>query len=103
MIASKSSFEPHSTEALPNSGRVYLSGKIHPDVRVPFREIELSATRSSSGKQEANKPVRVYDCSGPWGDPKFDGTVEQGLPAFRRNWIVARGDVEESSQSTVHS
>ncbi len=38
--------------------------------------------------------MRVYDCSGPWGDPAFTGTVEQGLPALRREWILARGDVE---------
>src|SRR5262249_57046642 len=35
------------------------------------------------------------DCSGPWGDPNFKGNVTQGLPALRRNWILARGDVEE--------
>src|SRR6185369_3812226 len=30
-----------------------------------------------------------------WGDPAFTGTVEQGLPALRRDWILQRGDVEE--------
>jgi phosphomethylpyrimidine synthase len=44
---------------------------------------------------EANEPVRVYDCSGPWGDPAFQGSVEEGLPALRAPWIRARGDVEE--------
>src|SRR6185369_9614724 len=29
-----------------------------------------------------------------WGDPAFTGTVEQGLPALRREWILKRGDVE---------
>ena len=42
-----------------------------------------------------NEPVRVYDCSGPWGDPEFDGDVGEGLPALRAEWIRARGDVEE--------
>ena len=42
-----------------------------------------------------NEPVRVYDCSGPWGDPDFNGTSEEGLPALRRDWILQRGDVEE--------
>src|SRR5207249_4366478 len=41
------------------------------------------------------EPVRVYDCSGPWGDPNFTGAVEEGLPALRADWIRARGDVEE--------
>ena len=42
-----------------------------------------------------NHPIRVYDCSGPWGDPSFDGEVTEGLPALRQEWIRKRGDVEE--------
>src|SRR5581483_6548013 len=64
-------------------------------VRVPMREIELAPTKSCNGAIEKNEPVRVYDCSGPWGDPAFTGSVEQGLPALRRDWILSRGDVEE--------
>jgi phosphomethylpyrimidine synthase len=60
-----------------------------------MREIELSATKDFNGQTEINAPVRVYDCSGPWGDPQFAGTVEAGLPALRRSWILSRGDVEE--------
>src|ERR1022692_1756301 len=95
MIATKESFEPHSSEQLPNSKRVYLPGQIHADVRVPVREIELSPTKSYTGAVEANEPVRVYDCSGPWGDPEFTGSSEEGLPALRDKWIRTRGDVEE--------
>jgi phosphomethylpyrimidine synthase len=95
MIATKDSFEPHSSEQLPNSKRVYVAGQLHPDVRVPMREIELTPTKSFDGQIEVNEPVRVYDCSGPWGDPQFIGKVEEGLPALRRNWILKRGDVEE--------
>src|SRR5581483_3334735 len=95
MIASKESFEPHSSEALPNSTKVYVPGEIHPDLRVPMREIEVTPTKSYTGAVEPNAPVRVYDCSGPWGDPNFTGTVEEGLPALREKWIRERGDVEE--------
>jgi phosphomethylpyrimidine synthase len=52
-------------------------------VRVPMREIALSPTRTINGELEENEPVRVYDCSGPWGDPDFAGDVEQGLPELR--------------------
>src|SRR5262249_43054216 len=41
------------------------------------------------------EPVRVYDTSGPWGDPKFHGDVTQGLPPLRAKWISGRDDVEE--------
>jgi len=99
MIASKSSFEPHSGERLPNSTKVHVLGKLHPDVRVPLREIALSKTKLPGGQLQDNQPVRVYDCSGPWGDQDFKGDVQQGLPPLRRNWILARGDIEETSPS----
>jgi phosphomethylpyrimidine synthase len=83
-----------SRAPLPRSTRVYLSGTLHPAVKVPMREIQLSDTKSFNGRIEVNEPVRVYDCSGPWGDPAFTGTVEQGLPPLRRQWILERGDVE---------
>jgi phosphomethylpyrimidine synthase len=95
MIASKDSFEPHSSDQLPNSKKVYAAGTIHPDVRVPMREITLAPTKTFNGETEINEAVRVYDTSGPWGDPDFTGSVTRGLPALRRNWILSRGDVEE--------
>src|ERR1700744_1949327 len=95
MIATKESFEPHSSEQLPASKKVFVPGTLHPDIRVPMREIEVTPTKSFDGKIEVNEPVRVYDCSGPWGDPNFFGKSEEGLPALRRDWILRRGDVEE--------
>jgi len=99
MIASKSSFERQSTEPLPNSAKVYVAGEAHASVRVPFREIQLNPTKSFQGRPETNAPVRVYDCSGPWSDPEFHGEVERGLPPLRREWIAARGDVQETKPS----
>ena len=99
MIATKTSIEPQSTEPLPNSTRVYVPGKIHSEVRVPFREVRLSPTKSFSGQIEANAPVRVYDCSGPWGDPAAGANVEQGLTPLRQEWIRARGGVESAQSS----
>jgi phosphomethylpyrimidine synthase len=122
MIATKDSFEPargaqaprlsddatrvaesspHSSDQLPGSKRVYVEGRLHPDVRVPMREIELTPTKSFNGQIEPNEPVRVYDCSGPWGDSKFKGNVEEGLPELRAKWIRARGDVEEDAGRPV--
>jgi phosphomethylpyrimidine synthase len=58
-----------------------------------MREIAQSPTRGLEGRLEENEPVRVYDASGPWGDPAFEGRVEDGLPALRLGWIQARKDV----------
>src|SRR6266566_10061127 len=88
-----------------NSKKIYISGELHSDIRVPFREITLAPTKSMNGHIEGNagaspvilqnEPVRVYDTSGPWGDPEFTGNVEEGLLPLRAKWIRARGDVEE--------
>jgi phosphomethylpyrimidine synthase len=96
----------HSVERpLPNSRKIYVAGEVHSDVRVPFREITLASTKSLNGEiggsagaspvSISNEPVRVYDTSGPWGDPDFHGDVTQGLPSLRAKWIRDRGDVEE--------
>ena len=86
--------ESSETTSLPNSRRVYVDGK-QPRVRVPFREISQSQTRNFDNTLVPNPPVRVYDTSGPWGDPDSTCDVREGLPPLRREWILARGDVEE--------
>src|ERR1700738_4175570 len=84
-----------SSDQLPNTRRVYIAEKQHVDLRVPFREISLAPTKTMSGEIEVNEPVRVYDTSGPWGDPNVDVNVTRGLAALRARWIRDRGDVEE--------
>src|SRR5438046_10700620 len=84
----------HSVEkSLPNSRRIYVKGELHPEIHVPFREISLAPPKSINGDIEVNEPVRVYDTSGPWGDPDFHGDVEQGLPALPATSIRDRADV----------
>jgi phosphomethylpyrimidine synthase len=102
MIATPDTIEPNSRQPLPNSRRIYLEGQLHPTVRVPLREIDQATTKTPSGSIEVNEPVRVYDTSGPWGDPDYTGQVTEGLPALRRSWILSRGDVEEYSGRALH-
>jgi phosphomethylpyrimidine synthase len=80
-------------DSLEGMRRVYVQGS-RSDLKIPFREIELQSTRLPDGKLQPNDPVRVYDTSGPWGDPDFHGDVRQGLPATRAKWIEERGDTE---------
>jgi phosphomethylpyrimidine synthase len=95
MIAPKDTFEAESTAALPNSRKVYVAGQLHPEIRIPFREISLAPTKTMSGEVEVNEPVRVYDTSGPWGDADQHVDVTEGLPSLRAKWVRDRGDVEE--------
>jgi phosphomethylpyrimidine synthase len=85
----------------PNSRKVYLAGKLHPDISVPFREISLAPTKAMSGEIEVNEAVRVYDTSGPWGDADQHIEVTEGLPGLRSKWIRDRADVEEVAGRAV--
>lgn len=83
---------------LPASRKVFVSGSLHPDVRVPLREISQTSTRHGHGpeaQETANPPVHVYDSSGPYTDPQADIDLRRGLPTAREQWILRRGDTEE--------
>lgn len=77
----------------PGSRRVYVPGKMYPDIRVPMREVVLEDSLFPDGSSEKNDPVRIYDCSGPWGDPEITCDVQRGLPQLRKPWILSRADV----------
>ncbi len=101
MSTSKQSFEKQSDAVqLPNSRKIYVDGE-QTSVRVPFREIALNPTKNFGGELEENAAVRVYDTSGPWDDPNVRCDVREGLPSLRRDWIVARGDIEEYQGRTI--
>ena len=71
------------------TGPIRGSRKIHVGrLGVAMREIALEP---SSGEP----PVRVYDTSGPYTDPEAVIDISSGLLPKRRDWIMARGDVEE--------
>src|SRR6187399_3347803 len=71
------------------TGPIRGSRKIHVGpLGVAMREIDLEP---SSGEP----PVRVYDTSGPYTDPAATIDIAAGLPPLRRDWQLARGDVEE--------
>ena len=72
---------------LPASRRVWHEGTLHPQIRVPMREIDL---HPSAGEP----PVTVYDSSGPYTDPAAEIAIDRGLPSLREGWIDARADTE---------
>ncbi len=69
--------------AFPGSHKAFIDGP--GGIRVPVREVTLSG---------GEPPLRVYDTSGPEGHD-----VGQGLPPLRREWVLARGDVEERASA----
>ncbi|HET9449438.1 MAG TPA: phosphomethylpyrimidine synthase ThiC [Aggregicoccus sp.] len=80
---------------LPGSRKVYVPGVLHPEVRVPLREISQTPTRHhGQGEGTPNPPVYVYDPSGPYTDPGARIDLREGLPALREGWVLARNDTE---------
>jgi phosphomethylpyrimidine synthase len=91
-IAAAAHVDDAAIQPLPRSHKVHVEGS-RPDVRVPMRVVEQSATPASFGA-EANPPVYVYDTSGPYTDPQAAIDVRAGLPALRSRWIEERGDTQ---------
>ncbi|MAW91702.1 MAG: phosphomethylpyrimidine synthase ThiC [Altererythrobacter sp.] len=75
-----------TTGPIRGSRKVHIGAKSGSGVRVAMREIDLEGGEPS---------VRVYDTSGPYTDPDATIDINKGLPQLRREWIMARGDVEE--------
>ncbi|QTD37997.1 phosphomethylpyrimidine synthase ThiC [Polaribacter batillariae] len=83
----------------PNSKKIYVSGKIHPQIKVAMREISLTDSIDSFTKKKTpNEPVTVYDTSGPYTDPNKDIDIHKGIERIREQWILDRKNVEKLDQ-----
>ena len=87
----------------PNSEKIYVQGRIFPDVRVAMRRINLYPTvKIEDGKrvEYPNAPVVVYDTSGPYTDPDYTVDLNLGLPRLRQKWVIDRDDTVELPEIT---
>ncbi|MEM7666382.1 MAG: phosphomethylpyrimidine synthase ThiC [Pseudomonadota bacterium] len=75
-----------TTGPIRGSRKVHVGARTGSGVRVAMREIDLEGGEPS---------VRVYDTSGPYTDPDANIDINVGLPQLRRDWIMARDDVED--------
>lgn len=81
----------------PNSQKIYLKGKLFPEIAVAMRKIKLTPTVRIAGDKKITTPnedVVVYDTSGVYTDQNASIDLQKGLPRMRESWIVSRGDVE---------
>ena len=94
----------------PNSKKIYVNGTLHPDIKVPFREISLSpsTTINSNGngnnghhKENSEHSILVYDTSGPYTDPEAKIDIREGLQPIRLPWVMGRKDVEYYDARTI--
>ncbi len=83
----------------PNSRKVYIKGKLFPDVRVPMREIHLTPTYEGKGRRRRvirNNPSFIeYDSSGIYTEDDVEIDLSKGLPKIREKWVKGRAEVEE--------
>jgi len=68
------------------SRKVYVSGELFPDIRVPFREVAVHPSANEP-------PVTIYDSSGPYTDPTVAIDITRGLPLVKSSWQLDRGDI----------
>ena len=87
-----------TTTPLPASTKIYVKGE-QEGVAVPMREIALTASRQGNGASVPHS-MTVYDTSGPYTDPALTMNVRRGIPPLRRQWILARNDVEELPEAS---
>ncbi len=81
---------------LPSSRKIYVEGEVHPEIRVPMREIVQSPTKArGASTEEPNATVAVYDTSGAYTDPAVEIDVRRGLEPLRAAWVEKRGDTVE--------
>ncbi|MCX7174899.1 MAG: phosphomethylpyrimidine synthase ThiC, partial [Proteobacteria bacterium] len=107
-LATNAHVDEASVQPLPQSRKTYVAGS-RPDIRVPMREISQADTpihssaalpEGASAGSEANPPICVYDCSGPYTDPAASIDIRNGLVPLRAAWIVERDDSEELPRLT---
>lgn len=78
---------------LSGSKKIYVSGKIYPDLQIPMRDIHL----------RDNNKLTVYDTSGPFTDPTQSIHIETGLPALREPWLRKRSDTVSYTRQSTYS
>lgn len=71
-----------TTGPIIGSRKIYVAPPDHPEMRVPFREVQLTT--------DSEPPVRIYDPSGPFTESDVTIDLNAGLPQPRRAWLDAR-------------
>jgi len=76
----------------PESEKVYMRGKLFPEIKVGMRLVrQMPTVTVEDGRrmEHPNPPVYIYDTSGPYSDPSVETDVRKGLPRLREPWNAA--------------
>ena len=69
----------------------FYHGRIHPELRVPYKKVTLEVR---------DKPLALYDVSGPYTDPNTPVDMFSGIPKVREPWIERNPDLKEYRTSS---
>ena len=69
---------------LTGAKKIYIEGQLHPFIRVPMRNIQLSN----------GEILNLYDTSGSYTDPDAFIDASRGLVDLRSSWVNKRNDTE---------
>jgi phosphomethylpyrimidine synthase len=83
-------------EAFPSSRKLYLNGKLFPEIKVPFREIK----QTSSDEKKPNPTIAVYDTTGAYTDEAVKIDIHKGLLKPRETWVATRK--KDTNRSQMH-
>lgn len=87
----------------PRSEKVYIQGRIFPQIKVGMRKVKQVPTVTVCGNERTETPnpdIYIYDTSGPFSDPEQNIDLKKGLPRLREKWILDRKDVERLPEIT---
>lgn len=90
---------PQDNKAYAKREKYYMPGQLFPFIKVGMTKVNLTptVTKDENGipRTEENKPVFIYDTSGPFSDPDIEVDLKKGLPRIRQQWILDRNDTEQ--------
>ena len=73
--------------------KIYITSKNN-DIKVPFKEVNVTATKQEDGYQE-NRNLLKYDTTGPMGDKDYFGNLKTGIDKIRSSWMDKNCDIKK--------
>ena len=73
--------------------KIYITSKNN-DIKVPFKEVDVTSTKQENGYQE-NSNLLKYDTTGPMGDKNYFGNLKDGIDKIRTSWMDKNCDIKK--------
>jgi phosphomethylpyrimidine synthase len=87
----------------PASEKIYTSGTLYPEIRVPMRRVQLKQDRDREFQNTSfnENSIVLYDTSGPYTEDHFEIKFKRGLPKLRQKWSAKKALAPHSAQTQL--